>query len=193
MKRRHIALMVFATASIAMADFTMAQQGSRDRNSLMSASGISFSEIKGYERWQMVGVSQADGGYGCSTSPDPGCIKGVLGNAVLIKALGEGIPRNGKPVPDGAVFAKIEWAKERNTDAGYPMTVPGNLAEVGVMMKDSKRFPERNGWGYARFIYNPGSDTWTSFGDGPEFQNTCHGCHTVVKSRDFVYTHFPKR
>jgi hypothetical protein len=23
--------------------------------------------------------------------------------------------------------------------------------------------------------------------------HACHGCHTIVKARDFVFTHYPKR
>ena len=36
---------------------------------------------------------------------------------MLIKAYANGIAANSKPVPDGAMFAKIEWAKARNTAA----------------------------------------------------------------------------
>jgi 1,4-alpha-glucan branching enzyme len=61
------------------------------------------------------------------------------------------------------------------------------------MVKDSKRFPKTDGWGYATFRYDTASDTWTAFGDAPEFVNACHGCHTLVKARDFVWTHYPKR
>jgi hypothetical protein len=77
--------------------------------------------------------------------------------------------------------------------AGYGMTVPGNLAEVAFMVKDSNRFPKTDGWGYTTFKYDTASDTWRAFGDGPEFVDTCHTCHTLVKARDFVWTHYPKR
>ena len=113
----------------------------------------------------------------------PGVDQGVQG----------GHSRQRKPVPDGAAFAKIEWAKARDAHAPYGAFVPGPLAEVAFMMKDSKRFPKTNGWGYATFQYDAASDTWTAKGDNPEFVNTCHGCHTVVKARDFVFTGYPKR
>jgi hypothetical protein len=141
----------------------------------------------------MVGPSQADDGSGCGSSPDPGCIKVILGNPAMMKAYADGVPDNGKPVPDGAALTKIEWAKTHNTEAGYGMTVPGNLAEVGFMVKDAKRFPETDGWGYATFTYNAASDTWKPKGDAPDFVQACHGCHTIVKARDFVFTHYPKR
>ncbi len=58
------------------------------------------------------------------------------------------------------------------------------------MLKDSKRFPERDGWGYATFQYDSASDTWKAKSDDGA---ACHACHTLVKARDFVFTHYPKR
>src|SRR5262245_5984650 len=171
MKRQHIASVVIVSASIFVVGIMLAAQ---DRFTLKSPTGIAFSEFRGYERWQMVASSQADDGSGCGTSPNPGCIKSILGNPVLIKAYGNGIPANGQPVPDGAMFAKIEWAKARNTGAPYGVTIPGNLAEVAFMVKDSKRFPAMNGWGYATFQYDSTSDTWKAKSD---VGATCHACH----------------
>ncbi len=188
MNRRQIAFMGIL-ASIFVVTIGLAQQ---DRFALRSPNGISFVEFAGYETWQMVAASQADDGSGCGTSPNPGCIKSIVANPVMIKAFAEGIPANGEPVPDGAMFAKIEWAKQHFTSP-YGITVPGKLAEVSFTMKDSKRFPLTHGWGYATFRYDDGSDTWTAFGDGPEFANKCHTCHTEVEKSDFVFTHFPKR
>ena len=76
---------------------------------------------------------------------------GVVSNAVMIKAHKDGTPANGKSVPDGAMMAKIEWQKARDPALAYGTFVPGALAEVAFMMKDSKRFPQTNGWGYATF------------------------------------------
>jgi hypothetical protein len=122
-----------------------------------------------------------------------GCIKSILGNPVMIKAFSQGIPVNGKSVPDGAAMTKIEWQKHRDPTLPYGATVPGTLMEVAFMLKDSKRFPDTNGWGYATFRYDAASDTWKAFGDSPAFAKTCHGCHTVVKAHDFVFTKYPKR
>jgi hypothetical protein len=76
-------------------------------------------------------------------------LKAIVGNTAMIKAYNDGISANGKPVPDGAAIAKIEWSKNRNTAAPYGVTVPGTQTEVSFMVKDSKRFPDTNGWGYA--------------------------------------------
>ena len=192
MKRQHIALLVIASASILVVGITLAAQ---DRYTLKSPSGISFSEFKGYEAWQAISVSQPDDAGGCGSSPAPGCIKMILGNPAMINAYNNGIPANGKSVPDGAAFAKVEWQKQKDRPpaSAYDVTVPGTYSEVGFMLKDSKRFPKTNGWGYATFRYDAASDRFKAFGDVPEFVNSCHGCHTLVKARDFVFTNYAKR
>ena len=87
------------------------------------------------------------------------------------------------------MFAKIEWQKAQ----AFGMTIAGDLRGVGFMLKDGKRFPKTDGWGYANFRYDAASDTWTASGDRPEFVEACHTCHTAVKARDFVFTSYPKR
>ena len=191
MKSRKIPVLTFVVMSVvAFASMALAAQ---DRFALKSPNGIAFSDFKGYETWQVIGSSQPDDAGGCGSSPAPGCIKAILGNPVMIKALTQGIPANGTSVPDGAVMTKIEWQKHRPSASAYGVTVAGALAEVAFMVKDSKRFPDTNGWGYATFTYDAASDTFKAFGDSPAFANTCHACHTIVRARDFVFTNYPKR
>lgn len=184
-----------ALAIVAACAFAIGVLAAQDRFTLKSANGIAFSEFKGYESWQVIASSQADAGDGCGTSPDPGCIKSIVGNPVMIKAYSDGMPANGKPVPDGAMMAKIEWAKSRNTSAPYRVTVPGPLAEISFMVKDSKRFPDTNGWGYAKLKYNAATATFTPLKIEPsETRTTCHECHIRgAKARDFVYTSYALR
>ena len=189
MKLRHSVSMALVASSMVVAGVALAAQ---DKWALQAPNGISFAEFKGYESWPMVGSSDPDDESGCGTSPKPGCIKSIVGNSVLVKAYAAGIPDNGKPVPDGAAFAKIEWQKARET-VPYAVTLTGKLAEVSFMLKDSKRFPKTNGWGYATFQYDAASDTWKAKGDNADFVNACHGCHTIVKARDWVFTHYAKR
>ncbi len=96
-----------------------------------------------------------------------------------------------KPFPMAAM-AKIEWSKNRNATP-YGVTVPGPLSEVSFMVKDSKRFPDTNGWGWATFRHDTASDTFKPFGDSAAFAKTCQECHTLVKVRDFVFTDSAKR
>ena len=102
MKRQYIALMVIASASLFAVGIAPAAQ---DRFTLKTANGIAFSEFKGYEAWQVIASSQPDDAGGCGSSPEPGCIKSILGNPLMIKAYSQGIPANGESVPDGAAMA----------------------------------------------------------------------------------------
>jgi hypothetical protein len=190
MKHQHIATGVTAAALLFAVSFVLAAQ---DRFTLKSPNGVAFSEFEGYDAWQVIAPSDPDDAGGCGSSPAPGCIKAILGNPVMIKAYSDGIPGNGKSVRDGAVMAKVEWAKKSNAAPPYRATVPGPLRGVSFMLKDSKRFPSTDGWGYATFRYDEQSGAWTPFGDGPAFASTCHACHTLVKKRDFVYTSYAQR
>jgi hypothetical protein len=189
MKPRYIASMLIASATVLSAGITLAQ----DRFALKSPNGIAFSEFEGYEKWQVIASAMADDASGCGSSPEPGCIKSIVGNAAAIRGYEAGIPANGQPVPDGAMFAKIEWYKHHVVEV-YGATVPGKLMEVAFMVKDSKRFPDTDGWGYATLAYDEASNTFKPKGDGAAFGKAeCHSCHTIVKSRDFLFTKFPKR
>src|SRR5213592_4479607 len=121
----------------------------QDKYTVKVPGGLAFSEFRGYESWQAIGLSRNDR-----------AVAVILGNPAMVEAYRAGIPANGKPVPDGAKMAKIHWAPKQN--AFFPDTTgPGRLANVDFMVKDSKRFADGAGWGYAVFEYNADSDTWT--------------------------------
>jgi Cytochrome P460 len=190
MKRQYISAVVIVLASTFVVRVVLAAQ---DRFTLKDGNGIAFSEFRGYDAWQVIAVSQPDNGGGCGTSKT-GCIKAIVGNPVMIKAYSDGIPANGKAVPDGAAMAKIEWLNSHNTSP-YGVTVPGTQTEVAFMVKDSKRFPDTNGWGYATFQYDASSNTYKPAHSDASFGRTlCHSCHTRgAKARDFVYTNYAQR
>jgi hypothetical protein len=189
MKRQHITASVIVAVSVFVVSVVLAAQ---DRFAVKSPNGIAFSEFRGYDTWQVIAPSQSDSASGCMTAP---CTKAILGNAAMIKAYSDGIPANGKAVPDGAMIAKIEWAKSSNAASPYSVTEPGKLNDISFMMKDSKRFPDTNGWGYAQFRYNSASGAFTPYGSGPAFaKGDCHQCHVSgAKARDYVYTKYAPR
>jgi hypothetical protein len=148
--------------------------------------GLGFSEFKGYERWQAVAVSQA------------GKLALILANPKMIDAYQSGIPGNGKPFPDGAKLAKIHWTQKTSETAPSPTMVPGPLHDVDFMVKDSKRFADSGGWGYAEFEFDPASNTFRpgTLDDEPPQANDAKcglACHTIVKNRDYVFTEYGKR
>ena len=181
MKRQRMFLILIVASSAFMLSLVLAAQ---DRYSLKSPDGIGFSEFKGYDAWQLVGPSHADT-----------VVKAILGNPLMIKTYQDGFPANGKIVPDGAILAKIQWDLKANPLMAGAAKVPDKLKQVGFMVKDSKRFPDTNGWGYAEFIYDATSRTFKPLGDAAPFAKTaCHQCHTTgAKARDFVFTSYAEK
>ena len=68
--------------------------------------------------------------------------------------------RNGKPFPDGAKMAKIHWTARKNVTAPGQPLVAGPLHDIDFMVKDTNRFADSGGWGYAEFEYENASGTF---------------------------------
>ena len=72
----------------------------------------------------------------------------------------------------------------------FDVSIPDGLKDVAFMLKDGKRFADTGGWGYALFDYSATADAFTPNGTGA----ACGAaCHTIVKSKDFVFTAYGKR
>ena len=158
----------------------------QDRYTLKVPNGLAFSEFKGYESWQLISISE-DGGH----------VAAILGNPLMIKAYQEGMPGNGKPFPDGARMAKIHWTPKK-METFPAATVPGTQHDVDFMVKDSKRFADSGGWGWAAFEYDNATNTFRpgNSSDKPPQGNDAKcglACHTIVKTRDYVFTEYAKR
>jgi Cytochrome P460 len=161
-------------------------RAAQDKYTLRVPNGLAFSEFRGYEAWQVVSVSR-----------DGPAIAAILANPVMIDAYLAGIPGNGKPFPDGAKLAKIHWIPKK-MEAFPAATVPGAQHDMDFMVKDSKRFPDSGGWGWAVFEYDAASDTFRpgTLADHPPQGNDAKcgfACHTIVKARDYVFTDYGHR
>ena len=158
----------------------------QDKYTVKVPGGLAFAEFKGYESWQAISMSRNEG-----------AVAVIVGNPAMIAAYQAGIPANGKPVPDGARMAKVHW-KPKTNQFFADATIPGELLNVDFMVKDSKRFADSGGWGYAVFDYNAASDTFTPgtmAGKPPQGNDAKCGfaCHSVVKDKDYVFTEYGKR
>jgi hypothetical protein len=158
----------------------------QDKYTVKVPGGLEFSEFRGYENWQVV-----------SASLDGDLLAVILANPAMIAAYQAGIPGNGKPFPDGAKMAKVHWSPKK-LETFPAATVPGTLHDVDFMVKDSKRFADGGGWGYAVFDYDAKSDSFMpgTMADNPPQGNDAKcgfACHTIVKTRDYVFTEFGKR
>lgn len=178
-----LAVLVVSTSFVARS----ASEPAPDKNSVKVEGELGFSEFKGYEGWQVISVSQHNN-----------VIAAVLGNPQMIRAFQAGIPGNGQPVPDGARMAKIHWVATTSETAPTPTTVSGDLHDVGFMVKDSKRFADSAGWGWAAFQYDAATHAFrpSSQEDHPpqEHDAKCGlACHTIVKNRDYVFSQYGER
>ena len=68
--------------------------------------------------------------------------------------------------------------------------VPDILKTLSFIEKDTKRFPDTNGWAYAQFAYDAASDTFKPNGNDAKCG---YACHTIVAAKDFIFTAYPKR
>ncbi|MBV8537778.1 MAG: cytochrome P460 family protein [Alphaproteobacteria bacterium] len=176
-----------ATAVIIAALALTAQASGQDKYTVRVPGGLAFAAFRGFEDWATVAVSQ---------SGDK--IEVILGNPVMIEAYKAGIPDNGKPFPNGAKMAKIHWVAKKNAQEPGNPTVPGILHDVDFMEKDGKRFADGHGWGYAEFEYDAASETFRpgNLTDKPPQANDAKcgvACHTLAKSKDYVFTSYGKR
>jgi hypothetical protein len=177
---------VMAIIALVLAVSSDRAVSSQDKYTLKVPGGLAFSEFRGYESWQGVSISQ-DGPH----------VAAIVANPVMIKAYEEGIPGNGKPFPNGAKMAKIHW-NPKKMETFPAATVPGTQADVDFMEKDSKRFADSGGWGWAVFDYDAASNTFTPgtmAGKPPQGNDAKCGfaCHTAVKTKDYVFTAYAHR
>jgi len=155
--------------------------------------GLALSECRGYDDWLAVAVSHPNSMMGASEEPDDK-LNLIVANPAMINAYRGGVPGNGKPFPDGSKIAKIVWNPKQHAEAPYAVMVPDTLSGIGCMVKDSSRFPDTGGWGYAEFDFDPTSDTFTPNTSLQENDAKCGAaCHQAAEATDYVFTAYGKR
>ena len=131
----------------------------QDEYSLKIPDGLAFSEFRGYEAWQVASVSHPTENADMSGE----VLNVIVANPVMIDAYAAGIPGNGKPFPDGAKAAKIQYVPKKSAEAPFSVSIPDN--------------------------YDPASDGFKPDGTGA----ACgFECHAVVSKKDYVFTAYEK-
>jgi hypothetical protein len=151
----------------------------QDKYSLKTSSGVAFSDFRGYEDWQVVSSARTDE-----------VLKVIVANPTMIAAYKAGVPDNGKAFPDGSKIAKLQWKPKKSTDAPFVVDVPDTFSQAFLMEKDSARFPNTGGWGYALFNYDPASDTFTADAAPADCGQSCH---QAVKAKGYIFHPYQKR
>jgi len=184
---------IIALALAVLGHRVSSAQDKQGKYTLKVPGGLAFSDFKGYEDWQAVGPTLTDA---------QNVIRLIVANPVMIDAYRQGVPGNGKPFPEGSKIAKIEWRPQKLTSppfsASTPDTVPGDLTQVELIEKDSKRFSDTHGWGYGMFDYDTSSSSFrpaTLASKPPQGNDAKCGaaCHTLAASKDYIFTAYPKR
>ncbi len=175
-KTSSLAIVIIAISLAVVGGIGFAAQ---DKYTVMVPNGLALSEFRGYEDWQDVAVSQTE------TS-----LKVIVANPVMMDAYRKGIPGNGQKFPEGSKIVKIEWLAKKSSESPYFVMVPDMLKSVSVIEKDSKRFPDTNGWAYGQFGYDVASDTFKPNGTDAKCG---YACHTKVAAKDYTFTAYPKR
>ena len=151
----------------------------QDKYTLVTTSGIAFSDFKGYEDWAVVSSARTNE-----------ILKVIVANPSMIAAFKSGIPGNGRSFPDGSKIAKLQWSQKKDTKATFDVDVPNAFTQAFVIEKDAKRFPDSGGWGYALFNYAASTDTFTA---DPSPSNCGYACHVAVKTKDYIFHPYEKR
>jgi len=172
--------LTFATAATVLALLGGTGACAQDKYSLKSPSGIAFSDFRGYEDWAVVSSARTDE-----------VLKVIVANPTMIKAYKSGIPGNGKPFPDGSRIAKLQWSFKKSTEATFAVDVPNVFTQAFVIEKNSKKFPNSGGWGYALFNYDAASAKFTV--DPTGVADCGHACHVAVKAKDHIFHPYQKR
>ena len=108
-------------------------------------------------------------------------IRLILGNPIAFEAMQNKV----RPLPDGAVLAKIAWTVKKHPK--FPVaTVPDTFSQVEFMVKNAAEYKTTGGWGYARFVGND----YKPYGKDANFAQECVGCHMPVKKNDYLFTGF---
>src|SRR5256714_2015901 len=166
--------LTIATGMAVLAVLGAAAVYAQDKYSLKSPSGIAFSDFRGYEDWAVVSSARTDE-----------VLKVIVANPAMIKAYKAGVPGNDQVFPEGSKIVKLQWKPKKSTEAPFVVDVPDVFTQAFVMEKDSKRFPQTGGWGYALFNYDGATGKVTA--DATARADCGNACHTAGKSKGFIF------
>jgi hypothetical protein len=129
----------------------------------------------GYRDWKLISVAHEAGNLND--------LRAVLGNDAAIKAY-----RDGRlPFPDGSIIVRLAWSyvpsAENNQAFGREQSfVAGAPTNIQFMVKDSAKYAQTGGWGFAQFKDGKPADE--------TLLKACFPCHIPAKGRDYLFTDY---
>lgn len=129
--------------------------------------GIEY--IPDYREWKSISTTDRF---------DNGTIRIIFANKDAVTAIQN---KQTNPWPDGSIFAKVLWKQEVDTNG---IVSTGEFVHVEYMIKDTKKYADTEGWGWARWK----GENLKPYGNSASFVNECIKCHRPVKDNDNVFT-----
>lgn len=94
----------------------------------------------------------------------------------------DGLKKLNPKYEDGAVFGKIAFTAESDPAFASSLT-PHGVKRYQLMVKNSKKYSDTDGWGYALFNEDGGL-----FNEDMKVKTmACAACHRIVPERDYVF------
>jgi hypothetical protein len=133
----------------------------------VALNGITY--LPDYKNWQPISTTER---------MDNGTMRVIFGNDVAVKAIHDG---HVNPWPNGTIFAKVAWDQLQDNKGNV---TTGAFKQVEYMIKNTERFKNTEGWGFARFK----TPKMVPYGKTAMFTTECLNCHRPEADRDFVFT-----
>ena len=132
--------------------------------------GIGYKDLSDWSNWELVSSTERF---------DIGTLMMIRGNAIAVKAIREGHTR---PYPDGAIFCKTAYLQNPDSNGE---TRPGIFLQTEFMIKDSKKYADSYGWGWARWLNGMALQPYAK---EASFVTECMRCHKPFVKSDYTYT-----
>ncbi|WP_027381745.1 heme-binding domain-containing protein [Chryseobacterium daeguense] len=122
----------------------------------VSANGVKYTND--FKNWKVISMS---------TLFD-NSIRVIYGNDIAVKAVET---ENFHPWPDGSIVVKSVWKQEKLANGEIR---PGEFVNAQFMVKDSKKYTDTEGWGFAKFS---GKDLHPTGKTASFAKESCIACH----------------
>ncbi|PJJ67207.1 heme-binding domain-containing protein [Chryseobacterium geocarposphaerae] len=128
----------------------------------VSPNGIKYTDE--YKKWKVISLS---------TLFD-NSIRAIYGNDIAVKAIET---ENFHPWPDGSVVVKSVWKQENSANGEIRA---GDFVNAQFMVKDSKKYTDTEGWGFAKFS---GNDLHPTGKTASFAKESCIACHRQLAEK----------
>jgi len=137
-------------------------ENNTNSKSPVSPNGVQYSDD--FKSWKVISMS---------TLFDKS-IRVIYGNDIAVKAVETD---NFHPWPDGSIVVKSVWKQQELPDGEIR---PGEFVNAQFMVKDSKKYTDTEGWGFAKFS---GKDLHPTGKTASFAKESCIACHRQLAEK----------